>query len=328
MINFNENEMHLINQINDDRLIASIIEIRQAAEVIWGIDAPRIIRDYTDHGLNHSIRLGEYSTKLLKVNTGQNFSDQEIYLLLSGIYLHDIGMQCDVIKQPKIKTRAEELGANFNVAFFAKYASEYSLQEQKEIRKNHHYLSAAWIDVAYFTGNTALGNAVKTIPDELVDDLMDICMHHAKLPISDCPLTFRFDPTGRLRLVAALLRFSDELDVDGHRVSIETVKNYSLDPRNGVFWWLHNRTKIIFSAPNVILITIRLHPSDLDKIGEFVQSSFITEFQRKNQPILFELAYAGLPIAISADSRVIAHSRAEQLPSDIIQMLYDAQESK
>ena len=37
----------------------------------------------------------------------QNFLRQEIYLLLAGIYLHDIGMQCDIVKYPEIKEKAE-----------------------------------------------------------------------------------------------------------------------------------------------------------------------------------------------------------------------------
>jgi hypothetical protein len=39
------------------------------------------------------------------------------------------------------------------------------------------------------TGETVLGLAAKTIPGDLVTDLMDICMHHTKLPISDCLVT-------------------------------------------------------------------------------------------------------------------------------------------
>ena len=137
-----------------------------------------------------------------------------MYLLLAGIYLHDIGMQCDAVKFPEIKERAEQLGAQFETEFTAQTASKYSIKEQKAIRKNHQYLTAAWIDHANRTGANVLGPAAKNIPKDLVDDLMDVCKHHAKLPITDCPHTFKFDPTGRKQLVASLLRFSDELGAD------------------------------------------------------------------------------------------------------------------
>src|SRR3990167_532652 len=99
---------------------------------------------------------------------------------------------------------------------------------------------------------------------------MYVCKYHAKLPITECPISFRFDPTERKQLVAALLRFSDELDIDVHRVSIETVKNFLLDPRNSVYWWLHNRTKIVFSDRHVIELAIRLNSEDMKQQGSFV----------------------------------------------------------
>jgi hypothetical protein len=321
MANFTEIEKEILKRVTNDRLRSSLEKIREAVEDIWADDAPRIIQDYTDHGIKHSERLADFASKLLQANDGRKLSAQETYLLLAGIYLHDIGMQCDVIKFPKIKERAEALGAKFEVEFTAKTASKYSIEEQKAIRNNHQYLTAAWIDIANRAGETVLGQAAKTIPEDLVDDLMDVCKHHAKLPITDCPFTFKFNPTERKQLVASLLRFSDELDVDGHRVSIETVKNFSLDPHNSIYWWLHNRTKVIFSARNTIIMTIRLHPDDTKQYGSYIHEAFITEFQTKNRPVLSVLARDGIPIVISDDSKVVEHDRAERLPFEIVQAL-------
>lgn len=321
MAKFTETEEQLLEHVTEDRLHVSLAEIRQATEDIWATDAPRIIQDHTDHSITHSERLVGFTAKLLGANDGRDLSSREMYLLLAGIYLHDIGMQCDVVKYPEIRTRAEVLGAQLDIAFTAQTATEYSLNQQKAIRKNHQYLSAGWIDHANRTGETVLGPAAKTIPEDLVDDLMDVCKHHTKVPITDCPLTFRFDPTRRKQMVAALLRLSDELDVDGHRVSIETVKNFRLDPRNSVYWWLHNHTKVVFSARNVILVTIRLHPDDLKQYGSFVHAAFITEFQTKNRSVLSVLAQNGIPIVISADSKVVEHDRAEPLPPVILQAM-------
>ncbi len=321
MAKFTEIEIEILKQVTDDRLQSSLEKIREAVEDIWADDAPRVIQDYTDHGIKHSERLVNFANNLLKANDGRELTAQETYLLLAGIYLHDIGMQCDVVKFPKIKERAEALGAEFEVEFTSKTASKYSIEEQKAIRKNHQYLTAAWVDYANRTGETVLGPVAKTIPEELVDDLMDVCKHHAKLPITDCPLTFKFNPTERKQLVASLLRFSDELDVDGHRVSIETVKNFSLDPHNSIYWWLHNRTKVIFSARNTIIMTIRLHPDDTKQYGSYIHEAFITEFQTKNRPVLSVLARDGIPIVISDDSKVVEHDRAERLPFEIVQAL-------
>ncbi|MBU1751037.1 MAG: hypothetical protein KKA73_25420 [Chloroflexi bacterium] len=53
---------------------------REAAEDIWATDAPRIIQDYTDHGIEHSKRLARFATQLLEANDGRPLSSQEMYL--------------------------------------------------------------------------------------------------------------------------------------------------------------------------------------------------------------------------------------------------------
>lgn len=327
MANFSLFEQQLLKKITPD-LTTSLALIHETVEKLWAPGIPRIIRDFTDHGLAHYTRIADYACRLLNAKNGQPLSPREMYLLLAGVYLHDSGMQCDLALFPAIKTRAEELGASFSMPLTAQTASGYSIDEQKEVRRNHQYISAAWIDVASRTGTTLLGPAAKTIPDDLVDDLMDICLYHTKLQITDCPFTLRFDPTGRKQLVAALLRFADELDIDATRVvSVETIKSFSFDPRNAVYWWLHNRTKVVFEEKNVILLTIRLHPDDVAACGSIVHEVFIAEFQRKNEAVLAILRQHGFPIAISAGSGVIPYERVERLPNEIIQALLELRPS-
>ncbi|HTU46422.1 MAG TPA: pentapeptide repeat-containing protein [Bryobacteraceae bacterium] len=322
MAKFTDAENTLLDRIEDHHLGTSLAQIRQAVENIWAPDTPRVIQDYTDHGIEHVERLARWAVELLKASDGRPLTTAETYLLLAGIYLHDIGMQCDVLKLPEIKTRAESLGATFEIEFTARRANDYSVEEQKAIRKNHHYLSIAWIDHANRTGDTLLGTAAKTIPEDLVDDLMDVCVHHTTRPIFGCPVTLKFDPTGRKQLVAALLRFADELDIDSRRVSnVETIRSFSLNPANEVYWWLHNRTKIVFGARNVVILTIRLHPNDMKEYGSFVNTAFLTAFQTKNQPVLTILGSNGIPIVISSESNVVPHDRAKRLPPEIAQAL-------
>lgn len=327
MAEFTDIEKQLMEQIAESRLRESLALIRDTVEDIWADDAPRIIQDYTDHGIHHSERLADYAAQLLTVNDGRPLSAEETYLLLAGIYLHDIGMQCDVVKYPEIKARAEAMGAKFDVEFIAKTASSYTVDEQKAIRKNHHLLTGAWIDYARRTGETVLGPAIRTVPDELVGDLIDVCKYHAKLPITDCPLTFTFDERGRKQLVAALVRFSDELDIESARVSIETVKNFRLDPRNAVYWWLHNRTKAVING-NMLTLTIRLSSDDKERYGPLVQEAFIEQFRIKNRPVLSVLARNGIPIVIDDKSGVVADEYAESLPAEIIQALQLMQEKR
>ncbi len=322
MAAFSDSEQKLLAAVTIQDLRDSLALIRRAMEKIWAGDMPRIIQDYTDHGVHHCERLAGAAVQLLDANGGRPISPREMYLLLAGIYLHDTGMQCDVVRFPDIKQRAERLGAKFDVAITAQSSNDYSKEEQAAIRKNHQYLSLGWLDYAFETGETVLGSAAKTIPDDLVDDLMDICKHHTKVPISNCPVALQFYPNERKQLIAALLRFADELDIDQNRVSSpDIVKNFAIDPRNSVYWWLHHRTNITFNNRNVVTLTIRLHPDDAAQFGAFVNNAFIVEFRSKNLQVLSVLAQNGIPIVISDDSKVVEHRRAERLPQEAVEAL-------
>ncbi len=315
-------ESQLRARVNAPTLRASLVSIRHVVEYIWNAEAARIIQDGTDHGPDYCKRLMGFAARLLEANDGRNLSDHEMYLLLAGIYLHDIGMQCDVVALPKVRERAEQMGARFDVTFptgSPPTSYDYDVAQQKEIRKNHHYLSAAWIEYASQTGETDLGPAAMTIPRDLVDDLVDVCQYHTGLPITDCPLTFKFDPGGRKQLVVALLRLASELDIEVNRVSIETINRYVLDPRNVAYWWLHSRSRAIFTARNVVRLITFLHVDDARQYGSFVHDAFITEFQSRNAPVLSILRMNGIPIHIDTDSGVEAYEREDVLPAEVVQ---------
>ena len=305
MAEFTETEIKLIEKyIEDKELRTSLGLIRESMEKLWSEDTPRIVRNYTDHGNKHCERLVSFSSKLLEANDGKDLTEYEIYLLLAGIYLHDIGMQCDVVKFPQIKEQAEKLGAEFEIDFTASIAGDYSIKEQNSIRKNHQYLSAAWISHAYKTGDTILGHAIKTVPYTLISDLMDVCKYHSKLPITSCASSFTIHTEMRKKLVAALLRFSDELDIDSNRVSFDTVKNFSFNPHSSLYWWLHNLTTISFSDKNHILLKIALHPEDMRNYGLLIQQEYIESFKSKNQVLLDILSRENIQILIDNNSKV------------------------
>lgn len=314
MADFTDIEKKLLDGFKDDHLRSSLEKIREAMEDIWASDASRLVQNYTDHGIKHSERIFEKAEKLLKANDRGDISEREKYLLFAGIYLHDIGMQCDVMKYPAIKKHAEKLGAKFQVDFRAKTATSYTIDEQKAIRENHHCLAAAWIYYARTNHESVLDIAARSIPEDLVEDLMDICMYHTKLPINNCSNEFKLDPTGRKRLVAALLRLSDELDIDWRRASIETVKNFSFEPSNSYFWWLHNKTRVIINS-NLVTLTIMLNPIDYRKYKD-IMNGVLAEFVRKNQEVLNVLVQNHFPIVIY-DSKVVEYDYTDEFPPEI-----------
>lgn len=319
--NFNSSEMKLLDFINDSHLLHSIAVIKEAATDIWSDSAPRIIRNFTNHGITHSERLTNIAFGLLRANQGISLSSQESFLLLASIYLHDIGMQCDLVKFRKIKEIAEILGAKFNIEFNAETSNGFKIEEQWAIYENHQYITAAWIEYAYQTKRTSLGRIVDTIPEDLVDDLIDICKYHTKLPIYECPITLKFDPTGRKQFIAAILRFSDELDIEGQRAPIDVIKNFKFNQRASLYWFLNNRARIVIDARNIITLTISLHPDDAKEYGCLIQDAFINEFHTRNLPAMTVLAQNNNPVIISSSSKVIENEYDDRLPPEIIRAL-------
>lgn len=78
-----KDEMFLKFKNDFDRLL------REAAEKIWAAEAPRIIQDYTDHGIKHYERIIESILSLLNLNVGTILNSKESYLLMAGVYMHD-----------------------------------------------------------------------------------------------------------------------------------------------------------------------------------------------------------------------------------------------
>ena len=312
--------------IKDESLKASLDQIKLAASKIWA--EIRIVHNYTEHGPEHSKRLQDYAAAIVTANDGQRLTPEEAYLLLSGIHLHDIGMQCDVRKFPDIKKCAEEkFGAQFTARFTTKTSSSFSHKEQNDIRKNHHLLSVAWIDRALSTHDNILHTAAGTIPTHLVEDLLDVCKYHTKFSISECPLTGNANPTIRKRLVAAILRFSDELDVAADRVTLETYETFSLEPKNAVYWWLHGQSLVTFQKRNLILINVGLNPDDAAAFKDLIQTKYIDGLKTKNAPVITELAYHEIPLVISHNSTVVMSSGAKRILPEFVKALKEGAET-
>ncbi len=307
-------------EFTDDSYSLSLQLIAEAVRSIWR--GPCIVRNYTDHGVEHSIRVISLAQRVLAAYDGPILSEPERFVLLAACWLHDVGMQCDVVRFPEILELARQTyGANPEGVFTASTADVYSEEEQLRLRADHHLLSAAWIHYARTNNSTVLATAIKTIPDDLVREVIDVCRYHAKLPIRECPESFTHLASGRKQLIAAVLRLADELDIDRSRVDLETVKNFSIGDHNAAFWWLHSRTAISYAGRTAIVMKIRLHPDDFRTYGEQISKLFITEFQTKNMPVLEILRRHGLQWVISSESCVVSDDLVEKLPDQIVRVL-------
>ena len=317
MIEKNLEEKYLINLIKNKKYTLEIENVCEIVKTIWSSEV-RIVKEYTDHGYEHSQRIIKKIHDIL-LPFPNILSDTELYFLILGVYLHDIGMQCDIKKHNKIKDLAiKNYFATFKESFQGGTANSYSPEEQNEIRLNHHLLTGAWIEYSC-TNNTVLSPFLKMIDSTYIEDLITVCMYHSKLSIAKCPEVSK-STSIRTKLVAALLRFGDELDIDKERVHIETMNEFGYKTENAVFWYLHSST-IITIKNSEIKITVFLSQEDYKKYSSYIDKIYIQSFKSKNKALTDIISRNGINIFISDDSNVEEYRFQNNLPEDIVSTL-------
>lgn len=193
--------------LDRQRLVANV---RDAAARIW---SHPLHRYFTDHTVTHSERilgiLDGLTAGLMK--TGRRLSETEIFVLVAATYLHDIGMQDE----------------------------RFAEGDLDRIRDHHHQQSAEMIHSVFESPHSGL-SALRVLEDPtLVEAVALVSKGHRKVPLGDD----EYEPLAwgggmiRLRLLAALLRFADELDIDHRRVDMERMKLLRLPPVSQLHWW-------------------------------------------------------------------------------------------
>jgi len=319
MITKTEAEKKLIKNIKKEKYRTIIECACETVRKIWSSEV-RIVRNYTDHGYEHSQRIVEKVYEMYNVHP-DILTEKEKFFLLLGIYLHDIGMQCDIKKHADIKKIAEEkYGAKFKEDYGIGTANTYTSEEQNEIRKNHHLLTGAWLEYS-FRNDTILSSFLELLDSMYLQDLIDICMFHSKLDIAEC--NEESERSGiRTRLVAAILRFGDELDIDKERVHIETVNEFGYEKDNAIFWHLHARTKITVKE-SAIKLSVYLNDEDYQRVGLSINNVYVQKFKTKNKVLTDIMTQNGFSFFISEDSGVEINPFEKDIPDEIVSSLLE-----
>lgn len=322
-----EKMMKKLNPTLKDSLIKMIEPVKQ----IWGTDL--VLPDYTRHGTDHSMHVIGYSYDILdshakKIN---ELNEYEMYLLLASIFLHDIGMQCypseEIFSEiiDYAKKIADEKKIPFDVLEFRSRSGASLADDEKEsIRRYHSLLTKAMIiygvqKLEYET----LHDACKHIPDELVDDLSDICLYHSKYPIMDCDEHLSI-LQGRKRLIAVILRLADELDISRRRINENDYKILRRDPKNLIYWLKHKHTSVVISD-NLIRLKLTLHPEDAKNYGRILQASIINDFCCKNKKLIEILNIKKFDIKLDDEKsrkdgilQVVPSYGAKKIPDEVL----------
>ena len=165
------------------------------------------IKYYTDHGIGHSLRVIEVLDELIIDEVLEEMTSPELYLLLCGVWLHDIGM---LINYDPVTMR--EL-------------------KDDEIRKKHHELSKKFVMKNFSKLDIRDRNRAEIIGD--------MCFFHRgendinMLDEEDYILNEKIRP----RFIAALLRLADALDLHTSRAPDFIPKNIMIMPIESQLNW-------------------------------------------------------------------------------------------
>jgi len=188
----------------------SLDGIRAAAETIW--QRP-LHRYYTDHSVNHSERVIEKLSKLTNDLMDSSISSTEVYVLLASAYLHDIGMQDERFK-----------GCDLD-----------------QIRIHHHELTRKIITNRSFDQSSEkIPLGLELVPAEIVHTIACVAEAHRQTNLRENRYReFVYgDQKIRPRLLAALLRLADELDIDCRRVHMQQLSLMDISAESELHWCL------------------------------------------------------------------------------------------
>lgn len=204
--------MSLYNRLreNSSDLYHSLMNIQTAVEPL--LERP-VHTYYTDHSVEHSQRIIGKLDGLTEAIMASStpLSAAEIYVMLAAAYTHDIGMQ-------------DEQSVNGDL---------------NEARRKHHELAEDIILRSIRQPEKAVSLNITNEPD-IINAVALVAKGHRQIDIEHDPDYEDFDlgdEPVRIRLLAALLRLADELDIDYRRVQMHRLNLMEVPTESQLHWY-------------------------------------------------------------------------------------------
>ena len=268
---------------------------------------------YTLHGMRHSNAVINILNLLVDgLNPEDQLNEIEIFYLLSSAYLHDVGMQCKYPEDEKEVESRSQLSDK-----------TYTLQDL--IRDEHHLRSGRYINENYKT----LGlNRIEAGFVGLISE------GHRKVNLSST--NYDRQPIGlekvRLRLLAALLRLADELDVDFRRAPEELYKFMKDMPAFSRLQWLkHHYTSgvmiepIVRGSKRVLYIEINCQYPTEDEGRKITEDLVLKPIEKTMEELKIIFLEYGLKLDLT--HKVKLNTNLSKLPEDLSKCYFGKKET-
>jgi len=247
-------------RLKDDKFITCIGNIRLKAEKIF---ADSLLPHYTRHDVKHSETIIKRIGELLEEHP-EKLNEQERFILIAAAYLHDIGMQYPTYSGLPLKVN-------------------YTIEELEEVRKNHH--EASYTIIRESVKNDAKIKLGLYNCEYYADSIANVARYHRKLDINKLENTSLSGKNVRLKLLAALLRLSDALDLGWDRVITDTLNQRMVPVESKFHWWCHLFFKSVLIESGKIQIYLFFPNCDKEiidviygKLKEFVITPFLETY--------------------------------------------------
>jgi len=194
---------------------------------------------YTLHGMDHSHAIISKLDKLIDgISPNNKLTRAEIFYLLASVYLHDVGM---LISYPEDVERAKTISIQKKKPF----------TKEDLIRDEHNIRSGKYI----------IEHELDLKLDHVESECVKlICEGHRLVDLTTENYNDRLvgDERIRVRLLAALLRFSDELDISYQRAPkvLMDIFKEDMPDFSKLHWLKHYYTNGVGIEPNSNLKTV------------------------------------------------------------------------
>jgi hypothetical protein len=231
--------------ITDGTIEARLIELR---ERVTPILANNLLPHFTDHSVAHSDSLVRIVDQLIQPlqQSAQQLTQDELQILYSACYLHDIGMQYENADKTQVISNLH----------LSQSWSDLSEDTRRYLLRTHHAaISAEMVIMSVRAEKPPIGIQLKE--DHYGKYVAPICEAHTLDSISPrYHEIIRDGPNIRNYLLSALLRVADILDLSQRRANTDKARTLRLDLESQTHWWRHYYTEDVRVDQNEKTVTV------------------------------------------------------------------------
>ncbi len=271
--------------------------------------ANNLLPHFPDHSVAHSDNVTELIDALLE-NGNNTLTNQELMILYSACYLHDIGMQFE---------RANETKVISSLNLVPPWNERSESDKHDLLREYHNEISAELVQRSVHSAEPPIG--LQLTHEFNPSYIASICQAHGLQTDSpEYTALVNDGPNIRMSLLSGLLRLADILDESRRRATREKARTLELDLESQAHWWRHYYTEDVnFDGTNRMVTIWFDFPSD--RLTEYKQivpllqmPQIEAEFQRHEQVLLKN----GVGWSVQQKSRSKSHSDVEEMPEEVL----------